>query len=358
MSNHRHHIHLICDSKDDSLYDIQDHLAIFFEPWAFFTKDLFTTSHESSNYSWRCINACHYSIILLSHSYGALTNTGVSQLHISYLNAKTKNKPIIALIDKEHGHDRHLLDLIHTIEKQLTHVYYFDSQTDMNTLLSNAYKALTTVLNGSNWIKSDADTTNDEKIAQPIHRTDSPNNDNQSTDITKTDTLAQKNLPSLSYNKDIVMIDKNHHDNIEILESFAPKGKVLDKLSLPALNLNNELLISCTAHAFQGGTLIEVDFIASSTWRALLSTLVQSNQMFSIQRFWRLLNELITPQAMQAVKARHPQAHAISRCQVTKAEMLRIQEELMDAGYIHKTGNTPNKQMWQISEIAKEILTN
>ncbi len=362
MLNRRHHIHLICDSKDDSLYAIQDHLAVFFEQRAFFTKDLFSVGAHSANYSWRCINACHYSIVLLGDSYGTLTNTGVSQLHISYLNAKTKNKPMVALIRKNHSDNRQLLDLIQTIQKQLAHVYYLDDDSDVEAMLSEAYIALTDEHNEQGWMTSDVleatleaqiearQERQQQRIQQQAdaHKADARSSNH---DI-KADTSSLFHTSSEDLDMAFAALDDSRTPAVTALDD-----EVLgNATSLLTPSLDDDLLVSCTAHAFQGGTLIEVAFMAATTWRSLLSALVHSGQAFSLQGFWRLLNELITPQAMQAVKASHPNVHAISRCQVTKADMLWIQEELSGAGWIHQVTHAPNKQMWQTSELAKGVL--
>ncbi len=351
MLNRRHHIHLICDSKDDSLYAMQDCLAVFFEQRAFFTKDLFLVGAQSANYSWRCINACHYTIVLLGDSYGTLTNTGVSQLHISYLNAKTKNKPMIALIGKNSSDNRQLLDLIHTIQKQLTHVYYFDDTTDMDALLTEAYDALMSKQTEQGWMTSDVleatlEAQIEDRQARLLDQTSAALND-------KDNRHAASLFHTSAEELDMAFAALDDERTLSEAPDDEPDGTI----SLLTPSLDDELLVSCTAHAFQGGTLIEVAFMAATTWRTLLSTLVHSGQAFSLQGFWRLLNELITPQAMQAVKTNYPNVHAISRCQVTKADMLWIQEELSGAGWIKQVVNTPNKQMWQSSELAKDILS-
>ena len=273
LPTHRHHIHLICDAKDPSLYGLQDALTIFFEQRAFLTKDLFGTTSEAANYSWRCINNCDCVFVLLGESYGSLTNTGVSQLHISYLNAKTKRKPMAVFVLETSERPRQLSDLLAMIKEQVTQVHNITPSTDLALLFTDAYEIAT---------------IDKLAVSAPI-----------------------VNKPKVS--------------------TISPRLK-----HKTPVNLADEVLLNCTAHAFTGGTLIEVAFMAKTKWQSILHALQQHGISFSIQGLWRVLNDTITPQAMPAVKHLYPDVHAISRCQVTKADVLWVEDELLNANFIAK----------------------
>lgn len=296
----RLHIHLICDINDASLHDAHDALTIFCEDKAHLSFDLFGVNNETANYSWRCINRCDYVLILIGESYGKLNHSGVSQLHISYLNARTKNKPMTALIYHAESRPRQLNDLVNAINEHNTQIYNLDAQTNLHALLSSVFD----------------DIKNAKKRKE------------KSTE------------PSLFSKPNLTRYEHTLTHHIK-----------------PAPSLQDEVLLNCTAHAFKGGTLIEVAFIASSTWRAILSALVDTSMSFSLQGLWRVLNDLIADQAMPAVKATHPDVHAISRCQITKSDVLWIQEELQTAGWIAQSSrNLTGKETWRATEHAKNSL--
>lgn len=305
MPNHRHHIHLICDSKDASLYPLLDALAIYFERHAHITKDLFLVGSDSANYSWRCIHDCDCAFMLIGKSYGELNNTGVSQLHISYLNARTKNKPLIVfVIDNDDDRPRQLADLIQVVKEQVSPIFYVDDNTQYNQLLTEVYD----MLDGSFMGETSTPATLTSKISP--------------------------DLPSS-------------------LARFEPTSNTVHK---PLPSLQDEVLLNCTAHAFRGGTLIEAGFMATTTWRAILSSLDKS-LAFNNQGLWRLLNTLITAQALPAVQTSDPSVHAISRCQVIKADIVWVQEELLSLGWIVPNPvPTAGKPTWRISETAKKAL--
>lgn len=307
MSTQRPHIHLICDINDISLHDVQDALTIFCETKAHLSRDLFTVTNNTANYSWRCINACDYVLMLIGESYGKLNNSGVSQLHISYLNARTKNKPMAILIGGAPARPRQLGDLVNAISEQNKHIYHFDQHSNLDELFGRIFDAF-----------------GDSIVAKP----------------TFMDTSSVIGTPTISHEPQLSRYEHSLVHNIK-----------------PNLNLQDEVLMNCTAHAFKGGTLIEVAFIASSTWQAILSTLVNTSMSFSLQGLWRILNDLVADQAMPAVKSTHPEVHAISRCQITKADVIWIQEELLAAGWISRSSNNiTGKETWRTTDQARHSL--
>ena len=112
--------------------------------------------------------------------------------------------------------------------------------------------------------------------------------------------------------------------------------------------LDSEFLVSCTAHAFQGGTLIDVSFVIPLRWRNIIIMLASAVMPFSEQGLGRALNEHIDKNlASQIVAKEHPNVHAISRVQVVKADVLWILDELELAGWIESVGQGA---MWQTTD--------
>lgn len=296
MPKHRQRIHLICDSSDTSLHPLRDAVVMFFENKANLTYDLFTATTTTANYSWRCVNACDWAIMLVGDSYGQLTNTGVSQLHISYLNAKTKNKPISVLVVPSQTRPRQLLDLLTIIQNQNQDIYHIDEDTHVGDLL---------------------------------------------------EALQYMYLPE--------QVKAVTAKPATIIEKPKPPKKEIAAPKKVAPFLQDEILLSCQAHAFRGGTLIEVGFMAKTTWQEVLQTLA-SVPSFSSQGLLRLLSDLASTQAMPTVRAMHPDVHAISRCQIAKADIVWLQKELKEVGWIDKLDF--GRDVWHLSDAARQRISD
>lgn len=341
MPTHRHHIHLICDPNDSSLHSLKDQLAIFFEQRAFLTQDLHAIGPESSGYSWRCINNCDFVFLLIGSHYGALTNTGVSQLHISYLNAKTKNKPLVALIlsaTQAPNRSKQLSDFITVITKQVSHIHHLNQETDIAVLLMDIYHTLVDSATSPLGVNLDA-IPESNKISPSITNKPNPAAFFQPTpkSLSRLPSHGSKSsVPKIAYEHALTPLTNNAHPSIK-----------------------DQVLLKCTAHAFKGGTLIEVGFIAATTWQAILIALIKTGMSFSIQGLWRILNDIVAPQAMPVVRLSHPDVHAISRCQATKADVMWVQEQLLSANWITKSpASINNKETWRPTETAKKLVSS
>lgn len=272
MSNHYYHIHLACVADDLLLQTAQDDICIYFEKRAFLTRDLFINRPQSANYSWRCVNACDAVLLLVGSSYGRTNIAGVSQLHLSYSNAKTKNKPVFVFVHSSLlnplNDNWRLRDFVKMIENQAIElIWYFDDNTDLFSLLNETIGRL------------------------------------------------------LGFGSATSSLSANQHP-----PHLLPKVR---------LDLDERFLLSCMAHAFEGGTLIEVAFATQMSWRQIVDALLTLQAPFSEQGLGRLLSELIDkPQANQLVRARHPNAHAISRYQVLKNDVAWVKDKLKLAGQI------------------------
>lgn len=324
MFSNRHHIHLICDFSDVALHSLQDSLFVHFESKAYLTHDLFLMRSESSAYSWQCINACDYTLLLIGDSYGQLANTGVSQLHISYLNARTKQKPMVAFVKKGVGEtvpqksNRQLSDFINLITLQVKDIIYYDDDSDLPALIEDAYQRLQA-----------------QSFAVPVSE------------------IVDDHLPIYDITEEeVAVISKQEFVSNPIIP---PKSTDRPKNNnAPALG--SSIALHCNAHAFQGGTLIEVAFQIQATWQQILSELSALATPFSTQGLWKTLNQIATAQATPIIQADYPEVHAVSRCQVVRSDVLVVQETLLFADWIARS--EPNKEIWYLTDTANDIINN
>lgn len=339
MPDYRYHIHVACVPDDPLLITVQDDVAIFFESRAFLTKDLVLARVESASYSWRCINAADAVLVLIGNSYGRTNASGVSQLHVSYTNAKTKNKPMLIFVHADvlnKDNNRSLLDLVALLETQEGgHIYHFDENTDFFKLLETAFNTLN-LDKSKGWHMSA--TTKNALIALP----------NAEGQLGKEPIKKEPPKKEILKDKSLLELDEFIHAKTSANSnaSFKPSLRL-------ALELDAEFSVSCTAHAFRGGTLIEVSFVVPFRWQQIVMMLASVVMPFSEQGLGRALNESVDKAlANQIVSRQYPDVHAVSRIQVVKADTMWILDELELAGWIE-----PSKQsgFWQASAKAIAI---
>lgn len=136
----RYHAHIIKVANEQPLVSAQ--LAMFFENNAFLTYDLPVMSTETMNYSRRCVESCDFVIMIIGDSYGQTNISGVSQMHLSYLTARAKRKPMLIFINTNNTGtwERQRQDFVSLVEEQNHNkITYYQYEQVFAQYLKNAY---------------------------------------------------------------------------------------------------------------------------------------------------------------------------------------------------------------------------
>lgn len=309
MSNRRHHLHVICATSDQSL--VLDSVAIFFQSWAFLTYDVSGELPRAALYGRQCIDDCDYTLLIIGDSYGATRNTGVSQMHLSYLSAKAKLKPMLIFI-KSHRENAELSsqlkDFIRLVERQNIGVHYYVNSMDIDRLLSLAYEDMMTRYPALSWVRESA---------------------------VDTAVLRSNNL-----------LSSPSHCKLEGIDSLTK-----------SLRLTDTFEFSYSAQAYEGGNLTDVTSTLSCTWQEILQALMQTSLAFTSYGLQSSINRLITAKAEQDIKQQMPNVHAVARCQISKDDLLKLQRLLVAANWIQLTavGSRASQELWKLTFYAKKI---
>lgn len=321
MPNRRYHIHVICVAHDQSL--VLDAVAVFFQARAFLTYDVASSLPKAALYGRYCVDACNYTIVILGDNYGAPQNIGASQMHLSYLSAKTKLKPMLVLI-KTHSESsrlsKQLQNFTRLVEQQVNHVYYYDESTNIEKLLAYAYdNMIASQTPASKWVKVN------EVLESPMPHT-------------KTSSTAIKNVQ-------------------RPVKSCAVTNTATNPITA-TLELTDTFQVQYSVQAYEGGNLTDVMMTMVFTWQELLQALAQIPVAFSSYGLQSCINRLITTRAEDDVKQCMPNVHAVSRCQVIQNDLTDIQRSLIAANWIQLiSSSTRNSQeLWKLTFHAKSLL--
>ncbi|MGO2278459.1 MULTISPECIES: DUF4062 domain-containing protein [unclassified Psychrobacter] len=326
MPKRRYHIHIICADNDQLL--VLDSLAIFFQARAFLTYDVSSKLSKASFYGRQCIDSCDYAVMIVGDSYGTVQKNGVSQMHLSYLNAKAKLKPLLVLV-KNYSQDavisRQLQEFIKLVTNQDNQLHYYDTEEDIEPLLVQAhYNAVANNRMVGGWVRAnDEESTISKKV---VHE--------KPVDVLLRTTKVEKNSP----------------DD----EDF-----ISDKVSEP-LELTEFFEIQYSAQAYEGGNLTDVTRSLTLSWHEILMTLTRIPSTFSSYGLQNAINRLITSKAEIDIKKEMPNVHAVSRCQISQADINNLQRKLVGANWIQLMtyGTRVSQELWKLTFYAKNLLQN
>lgn len=309
MPNHRYHIHVICVAHDQPM--VLDGLAVFFQEAAFLTYDIATSSTQASLYSRQCIEECDCTLVVIGDSYGSAEKNTVSQLHLSYLSARTKLKPMLVLIKssvKIKEASRQLQDFTRLVEQQAYDVYYYDDTTDIPKFLIDLYaKMVEKYRLVAGWVR-----IQENMNARQSHK-----------------------LSGLRSEKDTVT------------NSFAQPFK-----------LSGFVEIRYSAQAYEGGNLSDIKRTIKLSWQQVVQAIALISATFSSYSLQVCINRLIASHAEQDIKQQMPNVHAVSRYQVFHSDLNQLQQFLVAANWIQLTASSlkTSQELWKLTFYARKLL--
>lgn len=345
MLSRRYHAHIICVAHNQP--QVLDSLAIFFQARAFLTYDVSTELPEAFLYGRQCIDACDYTVVVIGDSYGMgmVQNTGASQMHLSYLSARAKFKPILTLIkvhDEAFEISRQLQDFTRLLEQQENHIYYYDNDTDIKQLLDTAFNNMTSSYDlVASWMKSDENIADSLVASRMFHYADSSDAPTSTSKLSFVDrTFATENPSRQNRRKQDSKINVDPNS-----ETFH------------VLELSERFTVKYSAQAYEAGNLTDVTMTITLTWQELLQALIKIPAAFSNYGLQSCMNRLIATKAEHNIKQRMPNVHAVARCQILQEDLHRLQRSIIVANWIQltKTGVNTSQQLWALTSYAKKL---
>lgn len=323
MSNRRYYIHVVCAANDQPL--VLDRLAIFFQTRAFLTSDVSSELPRAALYGRQCIEDCDYTVVVVGDSYGATHNTGVSQMHLSYLSAKAKLKPMMILMkNRQENADisPQLKEFRRLVDRQNIDIYRYDSPVEIDRLLINAYESMIERYPALSWIReNEANTSAMCPDVTPSH------------------------AALLSTNTS----NKQADNPLKVSEVFDSLTK--------SLSLTETFKFKYSAQAYEGGNLTDVTMSLRCTWQEILHALITIPSAFSSYGLQSCINRLITARADTDIKKLMPNVHVVARCQISQDDLSKLQRLLFAANWIQLTAASPRatQELWKLTFYAKKI---
>ena len=234
--------------------------------------------------------------MLLLGSYGEPNATGVSQLHLSYLSAKTKQKPILILVKSpsaDSNVSRQLSDFIDMVEERDSqNIYYFSSEIDFEAVLADGYRVVSNGLSEQAGWQKVSDNQSLHALAKFSSFTNISTFSPPSKEVTADGVNLREQLLATSTLSDLEQLDlakwsdtkkattdksvnqnQQQFDNPSHVHPFTAS-------SLPT-SLHEEFTIGYDAHAYQHGKFKHVHLTTTTTWQQVLDWLNELNEIFS-----------------------------------------------------------------------------
>lgn len=293
----------------------------------FFSWGLEQRTPLSTAFARRQIDDCDYVVMLLGSAYGEQSVSGVGYMHLEYIYAVTKQKPIIVFMhddpasrdDALHDDKPELRDKFQEFRKLLQHevdqVFTYRSLRDLEmavrfnmTQMLERYPVL-------GWVRPQ----NTQVLQDEIDRLKS---------------------------------------KLEQLETESGKREADPFLTLPKVSMHEFFAFEYRMHAYQDGNFKELKIQKKMTWAQLLAVLGATFVNPTPEEFFsKRMNEYLNETGLQDARMEMPRAHAVARAQINIRALHSIKMQMRQNEWIIQSGRDDRQRMlWQVTAKAQKLM--
>lgn len=293
----------------------------------FFSWGLEKRTPLSTAFARRQIDDCDYVVILLGSQYGEQSVSGVGYMHLEYIYAMTKQKPIIVFMhDDPDSRDPSLHDqkpelrakfkeFRALLQKEVDQIFTYRSLRDLELAVRFNMSQMLERSPVQGWVRP--------QNTQALHDE----------------------------------IDRLKAQLVQ-LETEAGKREVDPFLTIPKVAMNEIFSFEYRMHAYQDGNFKELKFQKKLTWAQLLSIL--GSYFISPtpeEYFSKGMNDYLNETGLSDARTEMPRAHAIARSQVNIRALHNIKMQMRQNDWIVPSGRDDRQRLlWQITPKGQKLL--
>lgn len=371
MSQQRYHIH-VCLVRNEQP-DLENALQVAMAEGYFLTWDLSGSPSNFLDYTRRQIDRCDYVLFVLGDSYGNLSPSGVSYLHLSYVYATTKRKTLFALVkqaedvvSQNETRTRQRADFASMVEKdqaKYTTTYSHNLISAVQTCLINLTQLIAAVPKAG-WTKSTELTPeHTERLLTPAKELNTANSSKAVDAFSQA--LLSNNALKQDLKQDVLSKDTLFNQSL-LTDSFIANAQTTtqrlpQKTDSPTLVTNppndtlaleDSVTVNYTAHAYKDGNLSELALRQELMWLDIVVSLRKMKEPFTSDMIQRNLNHLLNGFALPAAKKIQPTTHAVARTQMSASDFDWLKKQLIAHHWLAPAKQTTalSRDMWQLSD--------
>jgi hypothetical protein len=313
----------------------------------FFSWGLEARTPLTTAFARRQIDDCDYFILLLGSRYGELSASGVSYVHLEYIYAITKQKPVLVILhespdsrapelhESTKDGQRKFEDFRRQLQRECDMVVTFREPRELEVILRHAMPQLTQRFPSLGWVR--------------------PNDAPMQALQLENEKLRQKNiqLRSTAGRPRVVAGSLSTLD-----EQVSATGDEHGMLDVPIVRGDEMMSFDYRVHAYQDGNFRELRPRRQMNWNELLVAVGPGfRPPAPEENFARLLNEYLNISALHDVQEIMPRAHATARCQINVRALHAIKVQFKNNQWVVPVGRDARHHiLWGLSASGEERL--
>ncbi|QKW81905.1 DUF4062 domain-containing protein [Acinetobacter sp. FDAARGOS_724] len=293
----------------------------------FFSWGLEQRTPLNTAFARRQIDDCDYVMILLGSQYGEQSVSGVGYMHLEYIYAVTKQKPIIVFMHEDPAsrdpslHDtkpelqEKFKEFRQLLQQEADQVFCYRTLRDLEMAVRLNMPQMLERYPVSGWVRP--------QNTQALHD--------------EIDQLKAK---------------------VAQLERDGGTREVDPFLSLPKVSMHEVFSFEYRMHAYQDGNFKELKVEKRLTWAQLLAILGSTFINPTPEEFFsKRMNEYLNETGLADARAEMPRAHAVARAQINIRALHSLKLQMRQNDWIIPSGRDDRQRLlWQITPKAQKLL--
>lgn len=293
----------------------------------FFSWGLEQRTPLNTAFARRQIDDCDYVVILLGSQYGEQSVSGVGYMHLEYIYAVTKQKPIIVFMHEDPAsrdpslHDtkpelqEKFKEFRQLLQQEADQVFCYRTLRDLEMAVRLNMPQMLERYPVSGWVRP--------QNTQALHD--------------EIDQLKAK---------------------VAQLERDGGTREVDPFLSLPKVSMHEVFSFEYRMHAYQDGNFKELKVQKRLTWAQLLAILGSTFINPTPEEFFsKRMNEYLNETGLEDARAEMPRAHAVARAQINIRALHSLKLQMRQNDWIIPSGRDDRQRLlWQITPKAQKLL--
>lgn len=283
----------------------------------------------STAFARRQIEDCDYVFLLLGSQYGEQSVSGVSYLHLEYIYAVTKQKPIIVFMhenpesrQQELQESKQILkdkfsEFRHQLQKEVEQVVTYRTLRDLELAIRSNMPQMLERYPVAGWVRP-------------------------------------QSIQSLQ--------DEIDHLKSKLTQATLGQGKKEEDpfLSLPKVSIYDLFGFDYRMHAYQDGNFKELTAIREMKWAEIFKILATDfSQAIPEEYFSKSLNQYLNETGLADAQKQMPRAHAISRAQINVRFLHTIKQQMRQNDWIVPVGRDERQRMlWKVTDKSSLLIKN
>lgn len=293
----------------------------------FFSWGLEQRTPLSTAFARRQIDDCDYVVILLGSQYGEQSVSGVGYMHLEYIYAVSKQKPVIVFMhDDPDSRDESLHDakpelrekfkeFRKLLQSEVDQVFTYRTLRDLEMAVRLNMPQMLERYPVTGWVRP--------QNTQALHD--------------EIDELKAK---------------------IAQMEADAGKSEPDPFLTLPKVSMHEVFAFEYRMHAYQDGNFKELKVQKKLTWAELLVILGDTFINPTPEEFFsKRMNEYLNETGLEDARVEMPRAHAVARAQMNIRALHSLKLQMRQNDWIVPTGRDDRQRLlWQLTSKAQKLM--